>query len=112
MAGIGIWLTAHNTHVTVIYHSICQTMNYGSYTSIMSNNPVSKPSYSQVAIRVGGLTVEIGTETQYPDMIDDLSNRALFAFKEAMNNCKENGIDISNMRLITTDYGDELEDDD
>jgi hypothetical protein len=25
---------------------------------------------------------------------------------------KENGIDISNMRLITSDYGDELEDDD
>ena len=102
MAGIGIWLTAHNTHITVIYHLICQTMNNDSYTSTMADS-----TYSQVAIRVGGLTVEIGTETQYPDMIDDLSNRALFAFKEAMNNCKENGIDISDMRLITTDYGDD-----
>jgi hypothetical protein len=76
----------------------------------MANTPLPKPTYSQVAIRCGGLTVEIGTEAGYPDMIDDISNRCLSAFKEAMEQCKQSGIDVSNMRLITADYGDELED--
>jgi len=67
-----------------------------AYTSAMANTP--KPAYSQVAIRCGGLTVEIGTEAGYP------------AFKEAMEQCKQNGIDVSNMRLITADYGDDFDD--
>jgi hypothetical protein len=66
-------------------------------------------AYSQVSIRCGGLVVELGTETQYPDMIDDMSRRCLETFKEAANIAKEHGVDISDMRLITTDYGDELE---
>ena len=67
--------------------------------------------YSQIAIRCGGLTVELGTETEYPDMIDDLTNRALSVFKEAIIAAKENCVDVGNMRLITTDYGDEYEED-
>jgi hypothetical protein len=70
-----------------------------------------KSHYSQIAIRCGGLTVELGTETEYPDMIDDLTNRALSVFKEAFASAKENGVDVSNMRLITSDYGDEYEED-
>ena len=70
-----------------------------------------KSHYSQIAIRCGGLTVELGTETEYPDMIDDLTNRALNVFKEAMTAAKENDVDVSNMRLITSDYGDEYEED-
>ena len=31
-------------------------------------------------------------------------------YKEAMAHAKENGIDVSDMRLITTDYGDEEDD--
>ena len=67
--------------------------------------------YSQIAIRCGGLTVELGTETEYPDMIDDLTNRALSVFKEAIVSAKENGVDVSNMRLITIEHGDEYEED-
>lgn len=70
-----------------------------------------KSHYSNIAIRCGGLTVELGTETEYPDMIDDLTNRALNTFKEAFKAANENGIDISNMRLITSDYGDDYEED-
>lgn len=69
-----------------------------------------KSHYSHIAIRCGGLTVELGTETEYPDMVDDLTNRALSVFKEAFKSAVENNIDISDMRLITSDYGDDDED--
>lgn len=71
-----------------------------------------KSHYSQIAIRCGGLTVELGTETEYPDMIDDLTNRALGVFKEAMIAAKENSVDISDMRLITIERGDDYDDED
>ena len=60
-------------------------------------------------IRCGGLIVQIGTETEYPDLIDDLANRCVSIFKESMNHAKESGIDVSDMRLITSDYGDDEE---
>lgn len=71
-----------------------------------------KSNYSQIAIRCGGLTVELGTETEYPDMIDDLTNRALSVFKEAFTAAKENGVDVANMRLITVEHSDDYEDED
>jgi hypothetical protein len=71
-----------------------------------------KSHYSQIAIRCGGLTVELGTETEYPDMIDDLTNRALGVFKEAMTAARENSVDISDMRLITIERGDDYDDED
>lgn len=79
-----------------------------AYTSAMS--PTDKSSYSQITIRCGGLVVELGTETEYPDMVDDLTNRALSVFKEACQTVKANGVDIANMRLITADYGDDDDD--
>lgn len=72
----------------------------------------AKSNYTHIEIRCGGLVVQIGTETEYPDLVDDLANRALSIFKETMANAKENNIDVSDMRLITSDYGDDLEDDD
>ena len=66
-------------------------------------------AYSQISIRLGGLAVELGTEAQYPDMVTDLTNLCLSTFKEAMDKAKENGIDISDMRLITSDYGDDYD---
>lgn len=78
-----------------------------AYTSDMADTS----HYSQIAIRCGGLTVELGTETEYPDMIDDLTNRALSVFKEAFTSAKENGVDVGNMRLITIEHGDEYEED-
>ena len=79
----------------------------------MANQPIPpKPAYSQVSIRMGGLSVELGTETAYPDMVSDITHRALEVFKEAVATAIANEIDITDMRLITTDYGDGLEDDD
>jgi hypothetical protein len=72
-----------------------------------TNSPDS--TYTHVAIRMGGLVVEIGTETAYPDMVSDITNRVLNTFQESVKTAKENGIDISNMRLITTEYGDDYE---
>jgi hypothetical protein len=68
-------------------------------------------AYSQISIRLGGLAVELGTEAQYPDMVSDLTNRCLSTFKEAMDKAKENDIDIADMRLITSDYGDDYDED-
>ena len=68
-----------------------------------------KSHYTHMEIRCGGLIVQIGTETEYPDLVDDLANRIIAVYKEAMGHAKENGIDVSDMRLITSDYGDEDE---
>ena len=68
-----------------------------------------KSHYTHMEIRCGGLIVQIGTETEYPDLVDDLANRISAVYKEAMAHAKENGIDVSDMRLITSDYGDEDE---
>ena len=67
-------------------------------------------AYSQISIRLGGLVVEIGSEATYPDMVSDLTNRCLATFKDAMDKAEEHGIDVSNMRLITSEYSDDDED--
>jgi hypothetical protein len=64
-------------------------------------------AYSQISIRLGGLVVELGSEATYPDMVSDLTNRCLSTFKDAMDKATENGIDVSNMRLITTELADD-----
>jgi hypothetical protein len=71
-----------------------------------------KSNYTHIEIRCGGLVVQIGTETEYPDLVDDLANRALTVFKDTMAHAKENGVDVSDMRLITSDYGDDYEEED
>jgi len=67
-------------------------------------------AYSQISIRLGGLVVELGTEAQYPDMVSDLTGRCLATFKDAMDTATEHGIDVSDMRLITSEYSDDDED--
>lgn len=67
-------------------------------------------AYSQVSIRLGGLLVELGTEAAYPDMVSDIANRCLAVFSEAMDKAHENGIDVSNMRLITSECADDFDD--
>lgn len=69
-------------------------------------------AYSSIEIRCGGLIVNIATELAYPDAMDDLCTRTLNLFKEGAAVAKENGVDISDMRMITTDYGDSLEEED
>lgn len=68
-------------------------------------------SYTQIEMRCGGLIVTISTELAYPDAMDDLCTRTLTLFKEGAAVAKENDVDISNMRMITSDYGDEFEED-
>jgi hypothetical protein len=67
-------------------------------------------AYSQISIRLGGLVVELGSEATYPDMVSDLTNRCLSTFKEAMDKATEHGVDVSDMRLITSEYSDDDED--
>jgi hypothetical protein len=67
-------------------------------------------AYSQISIRLGGLVVELGSEATYPDMVSDLTNRCLSTFKDAMDKAEEHGIDVSNMRLITTELADDDDD--
>lgn len=55
--------------------------------------------------------MEIGTEAMYPDMVTDLTHRCLETFNAAMDKAKDSGIDVSDMRLITSDYGDEEDED-
>lgn len=69
-------------------------------------------TYSSIEIRCGGLSVALSTELAYPDAMDDLCKRTLTLFKEGAAVAKENNVDIGNMRLITTDYGDDFEDED
>lgn len=68
-------------------------------------------SYTQIEMRCGGLIVTISTELAYPDAMDDLCARTLTLFKEGAAVAKENEVDIGNMRLITSDYGDDYEED-
>jgi hypothetical protein len=67
-------------------------------------------AYSQISIRLGGLIVELGSEATYPDMVSDLTGRCLSTFKDALDKAEEHGIDVSNMRLITSEISDEDED--
>jgi len=68
--------------------------------------------YTHVEIRCGGLHISIGTDTQYPDMVTDITSRCLNTFNEALTTAKNNGVDISDMRLITSDYGDDYDEED
>jgi len=67
-------------------------------------------AFSQIEMRLGGLCVNIQTELQYPDAMDDLCARTLNMFKEGVQIAKENEIDITVMTLHNTDYGDDYDD--
>lgn len=66
-------------------------------------------AYTQIEIRMGGLCVNVATELSYPDAMDDLCARTLTMFKESVDIAKQNEIDITDMRLITSeeDYEDD-----
>lgn len=68
-------------------------------------------AYSSVEIRCGGLVVNVQTDLQYPDHLDDLCARSLSMFKEGVATAKANNIDITVMSLHTSDYGDEYDED-
>jgi hypothetical protein len=44
-------------------------------------------------------------------MVSDLTNRCLTTFKDAMDKATEHGVDVSDMRLITSEYSDNDDDD-
>ena len=69
-------------------------------------------AFSSVEIRCGGLVVNVQTDLQYPDHLDDLCARSLNLFKEGVSTAKANNIDITVMSLHTSDYGDDFEDED
>lgn len=65
-------------------------------------------AFSSIEIILGGLSVNVQTEINYPDAIDDLCNRTLTVFKEAIVTAKANDIDITVMSLHT-DFSDDDE---
>jgi hypothetical protein len=65
-------------------------------------------AFSSIEIILGGLSVNVQTEINYPDAIDDLCNRTLTVFKEAITTAKANDIDITVMSLHT-DFSDDDE---
>lgn len=66
--------------------------------------------FTQVELRCGGLVVNIQSELAYPDAMDDICARTLNLFKESVNTCKENDIDITVMSLHATGFDDDYED--
>jgi hypothetical protein len=65
-------------------------------------------AFSSIEMRLGGLSISVQTELNYPDGLDDLTARTLVLFKEAMNTAKEQNIDITVMSLLTG-FPEELE---
>lgn len=49
---------------------------------------------ARVHISLFNLIVEIEADFQYPDMVQDLNNRAMASFLGAMEYCKNNNLDI------------------
>lgn len=49
---------------------------------------------ARVHISLFNLIVEVEADFQYPDMMQDLTNRAMTSFIGAMEYCKGNGMDI------------------
>ena len=65
-------------------------------------------AFSSIEMRLGGLSISVQTELNYPDGLDDLTARTLVLFKEAMNTAKEQNIYITVMSLLTG-FPEELE---
>ena len=65
-------------------------------------------AFSSIEMRLGGLSISVQTELNYPDGLYDLTTRTLVLFKEAMNTAKEQNIDITVMSLLTG-FPEELE---
>ncbi|MFN5251454.1 MAG: hypothetical protein ACK5DE_10420 [Bacteroidota bacterium] len=49
---------------------------------------------ARVHISLFNLIIELESDFQYPDMMQDLTNRALHTFITTMEYCKENNMDI------------------
>lgn len=49
---------------------------------------------ARVHISLFNLIIEVESDFQYPDMMQDLANRALTSFITTMDYCKANGMDI------------------
>lgn len=49
---------------------------------------------ARVHISLFNLIIEVESDFQYPDMMQDLTNRALGTFITTMDYCKDNGMDI------------------
>lgn len=64
-------------------------------------------SQARVHISLFNLIIEVEADFQYPDMMQDLTNRALTTFIATMDYCKNNGMDIRSEEfdLEDTDEG-------
>lgn len=49
---------------------------------------------ARVHLSLFNLIVELEADFQYPDMVQDMTNRAMASFVGALEYCKDNGLDI------------------
>lgn len=61
---------------------------------------------ADINITLGGLSIWIADESQYPDHLDDLASRAKNLFNDAIKIAEENGHDIMEI-MIFDDFGEE-----
>lgn len=62
---------------------------------------------ARVHISLFNLIIEVEADFQYPDMMQDLSNRALTSFITTMDYCKANGMDIRSEEFDLEDTEDD-----
>lgn len=62
-------------------------------------------------ISLGGLSVSIDTDANYPDAVDDVANRVKAMFGEALSLCEEHSIDPVDA-VFVPDLDDDLDDED
>ena len=66
-----------------------------------------------IFVSLGALTVGIDSDANYPDAIDDITNRTKNLLNEALEMCKEKGLDpLAEYATVPDfdDYNDEDED--
>jgi hypothetical protein len=80
----------------------------------MAQNQPKHIPLTQVALSFHEIAIEITTQNVYPDVLDDLSNRAYTLLDRALNKAKEQGIDVRRFNYSETmsDLEDEEEDED
>lgn len=52
---------------------------------------------NEININIGNLYVSVVTEHDYPDVIDDMANKARQLVKDILKDMRENGVDIEDI---------------
>lgn len=67
---------------------------------------------NEININVGQLFISVVTEHDYPDVIDDMANKARKLTKEVLTDMREVGVDMEDLvESLDSDYEDDEEED-